>query len=196
MAVAYASVEDILASLPDSEYPSGTYGALIGRLINASSELVDSYTRRPIGAYKVQTDTVKLLSGNGKRELSIPELAFWPPQKVEVTPDGETWIEIPTNRMIPRPFGETPVWQIMNPDVWQVGDRNIRITGKWGYSLSPPEIVKQAVIIQTIRWLKRSQQAYQDVGAISDLGQQKYVQKLDPDISVILENCGLQRWVV
>jgi hypothetical protein len=43
-------------------------------------------------------------------------------------------------------------------------------------------------VIQVVRWFKRSQQAFQDVGAIVELGQLRYVQRLDPDVQTIIQH--------
>ena len=53
---------------------------------------------------------------------------------------------------------------------------------------SPPDEIKQATIIQAMRWFKRGQQAFSDTGAVLELGQLRYTQKLDPDVALILES--------
>ena len=64
------------------------------------------------------------------------------------------------------------------------------------YVWQPPEVVRQAVIIQAARWFKRGQQAYQDTGAAAELGQMTYTQKLDPEIQAMLYDAGLRRVTV
>ena len=79
---------------------------------------------------------------------------------------------------------------LMNGDkaIWYRFPKSVRITAKWGYSTTPPQEIRQATIIQVTRWFKRAQQAYQDTGAILELGQLRYVRELDPDVSLIIDH--------
>jgi hypothetical protein len=54
------------------------------------------------------------------------------------------------------------------------------------YIWRPAEIIRMAATAQATRWFKRGQQAFQDTGAIAELGQLTYTQKLDPDIVTML----------
>jgi len=54
------------------------------------------------------------------------------------------------------------------------------------YIWRPAEIIRMAATAQATRWFKRGQQAFQDTGAIAELGQMTYTQKLDPDIVTML----------
>ena len=71
---------------------------------------------------------------------------------------------------------------------WYPYPKSVKITGKFGYAATTPNDVKQAAIIQSVRWFKRGQQAYRDTGAIVELGQLTYTQKLDPDVASIVEH--------
>ena len=64
------------------------------------------------------------------------------------------------------------------------------------YIYRPPTIIKQATIIQSLRWFKRGQQSFADVSAMGELGQLTYAQKIDPDIIAMLYDAGLRRAVV
>lgn len=70
--------------------------------------------------------------------------------------------------------------------IWYSFRKGIKIVGKFGYSTSIPDDIKQATIIQAARWFKRGQQGFQDAGAIAELGQLRYVKGLDPDIEMML----------
>jgi hypothetical protein len=60
------------------------------------------------------------------------------------------------------------------------------VKGKFGYSLSVPDDIKQAVIMQVIRWYKHGQQAFQNISANSALGSLEYG-GLDETVSTIIE---------
>ncbi len=64
------------------------------------------------------------------------------------------------------------------------------------YIYRPPMVIKQATIIQGLRWFKRGQQSFADVSAMGELGQLTYAQKIDPDIVAMLYDAGLRRAVV
>ncbi|OQC57688.1 MAG: hypothetical protein BWX54_01141 [Verrucomicrobia bacterium ADurb.Bin018] len=54
------------------------------------------------------------------------------------------------------------------------------------YIWRPADIIRQAATVQAVRWFKRGQQGFQDTGAVAELGQITYTQKLDPDIATML----------
>jgi hypothetical protein len=88
-----------------------------------------------------------------------------------------------------RPYTRLDIDQLNGDKVlWYRFPKSVKITARWGYSTTVPEDIKQAVVIQVIRWFKRSQQSYQDAGAIVDLGQLRYVKQLDPDVQLIISH--------
>ena len=72
----------------------------------------------------------------------------------------------------------------------------MKIVGKFGYSVAVPDDIKQAAIIMTVRYFKRGQQGFNDVGAVVELGQLRYVDKLDPDVAAILLDGGYVRMMI
>jgi hypothetical protein len=70
--------------------------------------------------------------------------------------------------------------------VFPTGQRLLRVTGRLGGHAQPPAPVKRAAVIMAARWFKRGMQAYQDTGAIEELGQLTYTKALDPDVKEIL----------
>lgn len=64
----------------------------------------------------------------------------------------------------------------------------IQITAKWGAYLTIPDELKEASIMQAVRWFKRLEGAMSDALASGELGQLLYRQSLDPDIKMILVN--------
>lgn len=62
----------------------------------------------------------------------------------------------------------------------------VQITAKWGYAVEVPGDIKQACIMQAVRWYKRLQGAMADTIAGPDLGTLLFRQAMDPDIRQIL----------
>lgn len=73
-----------------------------------------------------------------------------------------------------------------NYKLWYSFPKGIKVVGKFGYSTTVPEDIKQACVIQASRWFKRGQQGFQDTGAVPELGQLKYTKLLDPDVELML----------
>ncbi len=60
----------------------------------------------------------------------------------------------------------------------------------------PDDLVRQATLIQAVRWFKRAQSAFQDVAAAAELGQLTFARKTDPEVEFMLVEAGLRRLVV
>lgn len=60
----------------------------------------------------------------------------------------------------------------------------------------PDDLVRQATLIQAVRWFKRAQSAFQDVAAAAELGQLAFARKIDPDVEFMLVEAGLRRLTV
>ena len=63
----------------------------------------------------------------------------------------------------------------------------VKVTGSWGYASTVPTTIKRACIIQTCRWFKRRESAFQDMSGSPELGQFIAYKGLDPDLKLILE---------
>jgi len=62
----------------------------------------------------------------------------------------------------------------------------VRITAKWGYAINVPDAIKEACIMQVIRWYKREQGAMASALASAELGTLDLFKTLDPDFEFIL----------
>lgn len=71
--------------------------------------------------------------------------------------------------------------------------QTVQITARWGYSESPPAVVKQAALAQAVRWYKRAQGAMSDTTGSPEFGQQMFVKALDPAVQMMLVNTRLVR---
>lgn len=132
------------------------------------------------------------------RSLWIDELADVPTQ-VWVTPDGnlnnyQLWastdyIPWPYNAITNgRPYLRLDLDVIYGKNAtWYGFPKGIKIIGPFGYSKTVPDDIKQAVLIQIMRWFKRAQQKYQDIAVITDPTQRIY-QVPDPDFFKMIEH--------
>lgn len=197
----YITPLDFKAQLPDTDW-TASYDVLLETLTETASRKIDELTGRDPGAYAADTDEVRYYEGDGSGFLYVDELAAIP-TKVEMDFTSDyTYVLVPTTDYLVLPHNAAqkgmPYTSLyLNPltaevtTVWYGTPKAVKVTGKWGYSTVAPPSLKQAAIIQCIRWFKRAQQSYQDVGAIAALGQLLYVQGLDPDVqSTILAKYG------
>lgn len=190
----YCTAAEVKAVIPDVALGS-TYDTLLGTLATRASRAIDAICKKDPGYFYVDADTVRYFDGSGGRILRVDRLAA-APTKVEVCEDGSTtYVEWASTDYILYPY-TAPYWELRidlvngSKACWYGFERGVRITGKFGYSIAVPDDIKQAAIIQTMRYFKRGQQSFADVGAIAELGQLSYVRQLDPDIAAILIDGG------
>lgn len=72
--------------------------------------------------------------------------------------------------------------------VWLPYRQGIRITAKFGYSLTVPDDVKEGVVLMVIRLVRKAQQNYVETGVLLDSGQVMQGAKLDTDINDIVRS--------
>ncbi len=88
------------------------------------------------------------------------------------------------------PYNEEYFTRIIVKDgagkVFTTGQQLLQVTGNWGGMTVPPAEIEQATIITAARWFKRGMQAFQDTGAVVEVGQLRYTKALDPDVKEIL----------
>ena len=188
----YISVEDMKQDQVDVNW-SGALDLLATNLIKQASRLIDEATFVDEGAYKVETATTRYFDGSGKRELRIDPIAETPDSvEVNESADMSTYVAWASTDYYVWPYNKTPYRKLVidalngTKAVWFKYPRAVKVTAKFGFSTTPPELVKRAVTTQATRWLMRAQQGYQDVGAIEEIGQLRYVKQLDPDVQAIL----------
>lgn len=190
----YCTVDDIKVTLGDTEWDA-SYDRLLTRLTEAASRLIDRATGRDAGAYYAASDTTRYFDGSGRREQWIDELAA-APTSVSVAESGDlgsytAWV---ASDYIAWPYNDTPILRLDvdqlygTKSLWYHYPRSVCVVGKWGFSAEPPAEVQMATVIQAVRWFKRGQQAFRDVGAIAELGQLSYVKALDPDVIEIIKH--------
>ena len=188
--------------MPDVTWGS-TYDTILGLFATRGSRAIDRYTNRKPGAFYVSADVTRYFDGSGGTELWIGELAA-APTTVQVAETGvlttlTTWAS--TDYLL-HPYNaldDGEPYRRLDIDVangtktcWYAFPKAVKIVGKFGYSATVPDDVKQAAIIQAVRWFKRGQQAFSDTGAIVELGQLTYTKALDPDVALLIDHLRLQ----
>lgn len=198
----YCTVAEVKLGMPDTDWGT-TYDATIELLIKRASRELDRFTGRKPGAYFVDTDVVRYFTGSGKTELWIGELAA-APTTVQVAETGElatltTWASTdylcwPYNALDDgEPIRRLDIDVINGTKAcWCAFPKAVKITGKFGFAATVPDDIKQAAIVQVGRWFKRGQQAYQDTGAIVELGKLAYVKELDPTVAMMVQHLKVQ----
>lgn len=189
--------------MPDGNWGT-SYDTLLASVATRASRMIDVYTGRQAGAFYVSADTTRYFSGESC--VWIGELAT-APTTVSVAESGlvdnsantggtyTTWsaddyLLWPYNAVNEaRPYLRIDVNVLGGVKASFYGfNKGVKIVGKFGYSTTTPDAVKQAAITQSARLFKRGQQGYTDAGAITQLGQVTYLQALDPDVKEIVKH--------
>lgn len=194
----YLDSTQLMNELPDVDW-SGQYEPLLSAMITRVSRLIDKATGREEGAYKAGTAAARYFDGSGGRMMWVDEMAA-APTEVAVSEDGAltytAWAATdymlwPYNALVKgRPYVRLDVDQLNGSHaLWYAFPKSVRVTAKWGYSTAVPEDLTQAIVTQCVRWFKRSQQAYQDLGGAPEVGQIRFwTRQLDPDVLLICDN--------
>lgn len=193
----YCTTVEVKAAMPDGNW-GATYDALIALLAARASRAIDRYTKREPGAYYVDTDTTRYFTADSEVDLQIGEMAA-APTTVSIAEAGDLtdltalaatdYFMTPPNALMEGlPYNFIRL-DTLNGDWywWPTFQKSVVIVGKFGYAAAVPDDVKQCAIIQCARWFKRGQQGFQDTGAVAELGQLKYVRKMDPDVELMVD---------
>ena len=204
MANDYCTLAEAKAALPDTSW-STAYDAILTALITRGSRAIDKLANYWPGAFFMSLDETRYFDGSGTRQQWVDHLAAVP-TTVAVAETGitdtdagsggsySTWLAADYMLWPRNALKNNEPYQRLDVDAFNGSKvafyafrRGVKVTGKFGYSTAIPDDVKQAAIIQAIRWFKRGQQAYRDTGAIVELGQLTYTQALDPDVAETLK---------
>lgn len=79
------------------------------------------------------------------------------------------------------------------PKAKPVTVQTVRVTARWGYSATPPAVIRQACLAQASRWFKRGQGGWSDALANENTGQMIFAKEFDPDIKGMLMKTALYR---
>lgn len=175
------------------------YEPLLDVLCDRVSRLVDNWFGYSGGSFKAATEPVaRYFDGNGEAELWPGHMAA-APTEVAVAEAGilaslTVWA---ATDYILKPYNaeaeDFPYRSLMidringTKFIWYNLPKAVKITCRWGWSITPPDPIIEACVIQCARWFKRGQQAFQDAGAVTELMQMRYLKKLDPDVQILLK---------
>ena len=201
----YAVLTEVKAALPDTNWGTA-YDAILTALITRASRALDRFTSYWPGAFFASVDETRYYDGDGTSRQWIDHLAAVPTTlavaetgivDTDVGAGGSytTWLAAdymlwPRNALRDgQPYQRIDVDAFNGSKVaFYAYKRGVKIIGKFGYSLVVPDEMKQAAIIQTTHWFKLGQQAFQKTGAVVELGQLTYAQKLDPDVALMADH--------
>lgn len=176
---------------------SQVYDNVIWNMCVEASRLIDDYKGVEAGAYLAGTDDsnveTRYFDGSGNTRQFIDYAVRVDTVEVDET-DSESWVEWAETDFYTWPYnGLEPIWRLVitgktggTKSYFPCGRKNVRVTGIFGISETPPETIKRACKIQAARWFKRAQQSWQD-GVSSDIGQLIYAKQLDPEVKLILD---------
>lgn len=201
MAQDYASVEAVADHLRQPELiESEDRARLLQQLVTRASRLIDAWFGYREGAWKAEeVASVRYYPGNNQEELWVDFMAVAPTQ-VEVSEDGDltaytVWAAtdyycLPLNALSDgRPYRSLKINTMVSskPYWFGFGDlATVKITCRWGWSTILHPMIEEACIVQTARWYKRGEQAFQDAGAVTELMDLRYLKKIDPEIELLL----------
>jgi len=210
----YVTADEVKNHLPDPAW-GAKYDAILGDLVTRASRLIDTETREKSGGYAVSADSTVYMDGTGTAELLLsmnPTVRFLAqaPTEIAISEDGKIgagdYTVLATTDFFALPYNAPDygepyrelVLDVRNGDHarWPAFPRSVRIEGRIGWSVTVPTEIKEAAIIQVVRWLKRAQQSFQDTGAIVELGQLRYTKELDPEVARTVRAFALNKMTV
>ncbi len=204
----YCTLAEIKAQIPESAYATTTdYDASISTLITAASRLID----REVGRwdnffYPTSDEQTRYFDGTEGDVLTIDEFisvsAVAVSTQGSVTSSGYTALAAtdfynePANATLNgRPFTRLIMDYINGAgEAWYPYRKAVKVTGIFGWSTSVPADVNMACKIQAVRWLMRSKQMFQDMGADVAIGGVLFKGQtgLDGDIKALLYGYKLE----
>lgn len=196
----YCTLAEVKAVIPSAGYGTA-YDNLLTVLITRASRLIDNETNREAGAYATGTaGTARYFTGSGCADIWVDEMSS-EPTTVEVDEVGDhTYTTWAASDYMVWPYNRGPYTKLEvdvlngSKSVWYRFPKSVKITASWGYSVDVPDDIKQATITQVVRYFQRGQQGFEDVGAMTEVGQLRYVKQIDPDVAVIV--AGYKRTII
>jgi hypothetical protein len=202
----YTTLTEVKAQLVDTIGSSTdtTYDSLISTLILSASRAIDGYVGQgDLYFYASSSDhpsgatDIRYYDGVSSPELviddflSISELAVSEAGALSSTDytvfSSSDFFIAPYNAPSKhKPYNKIILDQVNGSRAFYRFKKAVRVTGVFGYSLTPPEDVKQACNIMVVRTFQRSKNAFADAGASPIMGQMFYVKELDPDVKLLL----------
>ena len=198
--MAYATITELRTALNKTD---NTDDAVLVRLLDAASQNIDRFCNRPDGFVADTTASARLYKGSGTGWQRIDECVevSTVKTKASATSSYDTWtssdyIECSGDERFPNynPIVEGKPYTALRVD--PNGDYSIfytdgtyptvEVTARWGYASQVPYSIKEASVMQAVRWYKRLKSGMSDTLASTDVGLLMYTRTLDPDIQRLL----------
>lgn len=186
----YCTLEEIKSEL---NIDNNNHDDIIQRIIPQAKAMIDDYCDR---TFDVNTAVGTKYYDGSFSPLYIDDLVSITGTGAGIfldeDADGTYEATLATSDYLLKPANKSPKTYIV---VTLYGDyggfasgvpNGVKIIGIWGYS-AVPELIRRASIIQTCRWFKRRETAFQDVVGTSELGTIAVYRGLDPDVKQILQ---------
>jgi len=193
----YCEVSDV-KDRPGEQWTSGVkYDDILEDWIASASRLIDMELRWGDCHFAISdvADLTRRFDTEAGTEMFIDECVAITTLTIDTNGDGTPdtiWTE--GVEFVVDPYNEPSFNRILVKEdasvTFPTGQRRMEIVGLFGGFATPPQLIKEACAITVIRWFKRALQAYQDTGAIVELGQLTYTKALDPDVKEILAQYG------
>lgn len=208
----YVTVSEIKADIPDSplfDVTDETYDSVLGNMVTAASRMIDHYVGGWDGFFYPTTDAqTRYFDGSGEEIQYIDPMVSLTSVAVSgggrAVSDYTTWTN--DSDFFVSPYNHAslgmPIMSLVidndsgSKGTWGKTRKGVKVTGVFGWSLTPPADVEQACKIQAVRWFMRAKQGYQDAGANPNLGEMFYMKELDPDVKMILHRYKIFHTVI
>lgn len=187
--MAYATVAHVKSYLG----LSGTGDdALISTLLSAATAAIEAHTQREFQAQVNETRDFSLYDvQNGTLYLDDDLCEI---NNITVEADnGSGGVTLATTDYITKPRNKTPYYAIKmissSSNVWsysQSPDTAIKVSGKWGWSQTPPNDIEHACVRLAGYYYRQKDAQVYDVTATPELGQITTPQGLPADVRIIL----------
>lgn len=212
----YATTDEMTIRMQLQSTPTADELAMLNQIIDAVSRSIDRTCGMPEdGFLAIDEATTRYFVGYGETYLRIPRCVEIEAVSVKESLSADTytaWVT-PTTPMagdgdwVPATGdGDRPTYGVL-PYTLLVIDTNgdhpsfldsdnvptVEVTAFWGYSDVVPADIREACLMQSIRWFKKFQAAMAVRGATAELGQIIYRKALDSDVRQILIEGG---WIV
>lgn len=197
----YLTPAQVKAYAPTNELNTSTvWDGFLTTVCETVSRAFDHLTFRAPGAYAVTEDTLRYFDGkqvtatDQLRSLWIDELAAL--TSLAIAPNGGTtytpidagdfWLWPYNATVLNQPYQRLDLTGDGTVKSWPSRPHSIQITGKFGYSTNVPADVTEALLLYTIRFVRKAQQNYLEVGQLLDTGQVFIGAKTDYDLQALI----------
>ena len=199
----YCTYAEVISDIPDSGMAETTdtdTPIAIGNMITSASRMIDGLFGQPDNFFASTDETTREFDGSGTSIQPIDRCHTL--TSVYVAESGGTAITDYTEWALNTDFYTLPIAHASKgvpiTELWIEQNGNhlyfpryrkaVKVTGQFGYSATPPTIIKQAVKMQAVIWYMRAKQSYQEQGAngaVASILSFKAT-KLDNDIELLL----------